>query len=365
MNEDEELDLFPLVPQEQELIVDGDPDPLSIVNMITSKGRDQKVIFVDAAILFVYFFVIIASAAVRHSSGFVSTAFVELLHSILLCVALFGDYYYTIGPDERHTYGYGRSIIICCFAISLIIILSAIFILQEALMKFMMSSKSVREVNKMKSVEEILPNGVGFLFYSVSAFLLRHQSSNPLSSKTPHLYAAFLVFMSGTLHSFAHFATGFVDFFNLPAEISYQASPLFHGLIALIIIDLSKNLFYHSFLVLMQSTPSPLLKVADKRIGETIIDKMIREASHMEGVLECKSAHFWSINFNDFVGTLHIRAKSDADEQHIISQIHSKFDPIIRHFTAQVEKDHWEHLGTLSNSKTDDEYSGLTEPSLV
>ena len=71
---------------------------------------------------------------------------------------------------------------------------------------------------------------------------------------------------------------------------------------------------------------------------------MIREVSHFEGVLECKSPHFWGLTFVDFVGSLHIRAKNDANEQQIIAQAHAKFDPIISNFTAQVEKDHWDRI---------------------
>jgi Co/Zn/Cd efflux system component len=150
------------------------------------------------------------------------------------------------------------------------------------------------------------------------------------------------------MHSLAHFAAGIVPFLSLPKEVTGQAAPLFHGLVALFIIDRAKILLWPSFLVLMQATPEELLEVLDPRSGETVIDRMIREASHFEGVLECKSAHFWGLTFTDYVGSLHIRAKNDANEQHIIAQAHAKFDPVLVNFTAQVEKDHWDRLGNLT-----------------
>ena len=156
MDEDEDLDLFPLVPQEQEIILDGNPDGLSIIAIITSKGKEQKLIFADLMILFLYFIVIMLYAIVTHSQSCISTAFVQLLHSILLGITLFSDYYSTIGPDEKHTYGYARSVIICCFTVSFIIILLAFSLLQEAIKKFMLTSKS--ETKEYKSIDQIIPN---------------------------------------------------------------------------------------------------------------------------------------------------------------------------------------------------------------
>jgi hypothetical protein len=64
--------------------------------------------------------------------------------------------------------------------------------------------------------------------------------------------------------------------------------------------------------------------------------------------LDCKSAHFGGLTFTDYVGCLHIRAKNDANEQHIIAQAHAKFDRVLVNFTAQVEKDDWDRFGNLA-----------------
>jgi Co/Zn/Cd efflux system component len=349
MTEDEELDFTPLTLQDEsgQQIA---PTWRSILNKVSSKGRDQRVILVVSLFLSFFFLILLIHAVFSKSTVFVAVAFIQLLHSVLLVITLVTDYYAVLGPDARRTYGYARSMIVCSFAVSLTVILFAFSLLLEAITKFLGDTTDPSSV-EMPTLSSIVPHLLALIIYSTSGFLVRHHAANPTQSRVPHLHSAFLVFASGAMHSLAHFAAGLVPFLKLPSEVSGQAGPLFHGLVALFIIDRAKVLIGPSFLVLMQATPEKLLEVIDSRMGETVIDRMIREASHFEGVLECKSAHFWGLTFTDYVGSVHIRAKNDANEQHIIGQAHAKFDPIVTHFTAQVEKDHWDRLGaTLDQS---------------
>jgi cation diffusion facilitator family transporter len=351
MAADEELDLSPLVLQEEPR-ADDTRDWRIIANAISTKGREQQVILFISVLLSVFFFVLLLHALTTKSTGFIPVAFIQLMHAILLFVVLVMDYYSTLGPDDRHTYGYARSTIICSFAVSLAIILYAFSLLLEALKKFL--GDSMDYPSDPPSLLTVIPHILGLVIYACAALLLRSHASNPTQSRFPHLHAAFLVFASGAMHSLAHLAASLVPFLVLPEEVTKQAPPLFHGLVALFIIERAKLLLWPSFLVLMQATPEKLLEVIDPRSGETVLDRMIREASHFEGVLECKSGHFWSLTFTEFIGSLHIRAKNDANEQHIIMQAHSKFDPVVSNFTAQVEKDHWDRLGRSSSGALDE-----------
>jgi len=339
---DEQLDVAPLDQQEE---VDVRTHDLRVIMAL--KGRDQRVIFLVTLFLSVFFLVLLVHAIIARSTSLVPIAFIQLMHAGLLFVTLVADYFSGLGPDERHTYGYGRSTIVCCFAVSLSIILFALSLLLEALKRFL--SEAAAPASEIPSLTGIFPHVLPLLVYCASVFLLRGHARHPTQSRTPHLHAAFLVLASGAMHSLAHFATGLVPFLLLPDDVTVQAAPLFHGLVALFIIDRAWLLIGPAFLVLMQATPARLLDVIDKRLGETVIARMIREASHFEGVLECKSPHFWGLTFTDYVGSLHVRAKNDANEQHIIAQVHAKFDPIVGHFTVQVEKDHWDRVSSSAS----------------
>ena len=341
----------PSLQQEQQNLVlqEADPKPRqktdvrTVFNIISSRGPEQKSIFIVSILLFVYFVVLLLQSIFTKSTAFVPIAFIQLIHFALYSVILLTDYYTTLSADECHTYGYARSMIVCSFAVSLTIILFACSLLLEALKDFLSSSAPDASLTVAHpTFSAIGPHFLAFLIYSVSAFFLKHYHGNPSQSKTPHFHAAFLIALSGAMHSVAHFAASLLPFPSIPAAVSDQAVPLFHGLVALFIIDKAKTLLIPSFLVLMQATPEKLLEVTDPTVGETYIDRMVREVSHFEGVLECKAPHFWGLTFTDYVGSLHIRAKNDANEQHIIAQAHAKFDPVVTHFTAQVEKDHWD-----------------------
>ena len=348
---DEELDISPLVLQEEQEISNQKKGLRHVIRVISVKGNDQKIMFLNSLFFCIFFIALLFHAIFTKTTVFVPIAFIQLMHSVLLFVTLITDYFSSFGPDEQHTYGYSRTMIVCTFAVSLTIILFAFSLLLEALKSFL--SSKTQTMTEEPSLSHAGPHFIALLVYSLSCFLFRRYSSNPTQSKVPHLHAAFLVFVSGAMHSLAHLAACFVPFLSLPSEVTEQAAPLFHGLVALFVIDRARLLITPAFLVLMQATPEKLLEVIDTRIGETVIDRMIREASHFEGVLECKSAHFWGLTFTDYVGSLHIRAKNDANEQHIIAQAHAKFDPVVIHFTAQVEKDHWDRLGSSDNLKED------------
>lgn len=314
-----------------------------IINTVSSRGPEQRTIFISSILLFVFFAVLIIQSIIKKSTAFVPIAFIELMHFALFSIILATDYYTTLSADEYHTYGYARTMIVCCFAVSLMIILFSCSLLLEALKDFLSSSAPDAALTvEHPSFTATGPHALALIIYLVIIFLLREYSSKPNQSKTPHFHAAFLVAVSGAAHSVSHLVASILPFPSIPETICEQAVPLFHGLVALFIIDQAKKILLPSFLVLMQATPEKLLEITDHSIGETYVDRMVRDVSRVEGVLECKAPHFWGLTFTEYVGSLHIRARNDANEQHIIAKAHEKFDPVVAHFTAQVEKDHWD-----------------------
>jgi len=85
--------------------------------------------------------------------------------------------------------------------------------------------------------------------------------------------------------------------------------------------------------VLLQSTPFSI----DGRLKRSI-----SEASAVDGVLVCKDsdARFWTLSPNEYVGSLHIRVKADADEQAVLAKVHNIFSGWITNLTIQIEKEH-------------------------
>ena len=308
-----------------------------VINFISSRGKDQRSIFISALLLIVYFLILIFHGLFSKTPFYIPVAFIQLMHSLLLFLCLVADYFSNFGPDETHTYGCVRSSIICSFGISLTIILFACSLLLESFKRFLVVSYQ-SEVG-IPSLSAAIPHLVALIIYGFGGFLLRHFSNQISQSSSPQLNSGFLIMFSGFMHSLAHFAVGFLPYLMLSDDIIEQAQPLFHGLVSLFIINRAKEIIVPSFFILMQATPDKLLEIFDNRSNETFLDHIIQEISLIDGIKEIKKMHFWSLTFTELVGSLHVTAKNDVNEQLITNQVHSQFDPIIGNFTVQVEKD--------------------------
>lgn len=84
--------------------------------------------------------------------------------------------------------------------------------------------------------------------------------------------------------------------------------------------------------ILLQTTPEHILP---------LVDKSLREASTLDGVLELKNEHFWSIAFGVFAGSLHVRVRRDANEQDVLAQVTTRLSSQLHDLTIQVVKDDW------------------------
>lgn len=89
--------------------------------------------------------------------------------------------------------------------------------------------------------------------------------------------------------------------------------------------------------ILLQTTPSHLL---------TQLDKSLREASTLDGVLEFRDEHFWTLSFGVLVGSLHVRIRRDADEQLVLAHVWNKLAGLVQHLTVHIFKDDWVRRST-------------------
>ena len=84
--------------------------------------------------------------------------------------------------------------------------------------------------------------------------------------------------------------------------------------------------------ILLQTTPTHMT---------SHLDKCLREASTMDGVLEFRNEHFWSLGYNNIVGSLHVRIRRDANEQVVLSHLTNRLSNLLSDLTIQVFKDEW------------------------
>eukprot|EP00462_Mataza_sp_D1_P015690 CAMPEP_0175165852 /NCGR_PEP_ID=MMETSP0087-20121206/27342_1 /TAXON_ID=136419 /ORGANISM="Unknown Unknown, Strain D1" /LENGTH=261 /DNA_ID=CAMNT_0016455327 /DNA_START=302 /DNA_END=1087 /DNA_ORIENTATION=- len=82
-----------------------------------------------------------------------------------------------------------------------------------------------------------------------------------------------------------------------------------------------------------------LLQAAPDNI-QPALDRCVREVTYFDGVLECSRTHFWQHVPGYVVGSLHVRVRTDAEEQVVLTFIRETLSPYVQDLTVQVEKDH-------------------------
>ena len=112
--------------------------------------------------------------------------------------------------------------------------------------------------------------------------------------------------------------------------------------------DFADTIFGFMLSILMIVTVYPLASFTGKILLQTTpvhmishLDKCLREASTMDGVLEFRNEHFWALGYNNIVGTIHVRVRRDANEQVVLSHLTNRLSNLVSDLTIQVFKDEW------------------------
>ncbi|XP_069811003.1 zinc transporter 6 isoform X1 [Dendropsophus ebraccatus] len=84
--------------------------------------------------------------------------------------------------------------------------------------------------------------------------------------------------------------------------------------------------------VLLQTTPPHV-------IGQ--LDKLLREVSTLDGVLEVRNEHFWTLGFGTMAGSVHVRIRRDANEQLVLAHVTNRLNTLVSSLTVQIFKDDW------------------------
>ncbi|XP_024940326.1 uncharacterized protein LOC107267310 isoform X2 [Cephus cinctus] len=89
-----------------------------------------------------------------------------------------------------------------------------------------------------------------------------------------------------------------------------------------------------SMLPLAFYTASVILQKLPYHMSEQL-DKCLREALNVDGVLEFRNERFWTKSFGKLAGTLQVRIRSDADENHVLENVVGRLSKIVSTLTVQ------------------------------
>jgi len=136
----------------------------------------------------------------------------------------------------------------------------------------------------------------------------------------------------------------------------HGADPAIAMLISFITIATLLPMTIYTSKVLLQTTPSHLL---------SSLDKCLREASTLDGVLEFRNEHFWTLTWGVLAGSLDVRVRRDANEQTVLAEVTHRLSQHVAILNVQVCKEETTPLFTqpsLPQTRPQRPYPVLTKP---
>ncbi|XP_041645408.1 zinc transporter 6 [Cheilinus undulatus] len=261
-------------------------------------------------------------------------------------------------PSQVYSFGFERFEVLAVFASTVLVQLGALFILKESVERFM-------EQPEVHTGRLLVGTFVALFFNLLTLLSVRNKpfayvseaaSSSWLQEHVadlsrslcgiipglssvllPRMNPFVLINMAGALSLCITYMLIEINNYNAVDTASAVA-------IALMTFGTMYPMSVYSGKVLLQTTPSHI-------IGQ--LDKLLREVSTLEGVLEVRNEHFWTVGFGSLAGSAHVRIRRDANEQLVLAHVTNRLLPLVSTLTVQIFKDDWTRpilTGALSSS---------------
>ncbi|XP_077469671.1 zinc transporter 6 [Stigmatopora argus] len=249
-------------------------------------------------------------------------------------------------PSQVYSFGFDRLEVLAVFASTVLVQLGALFILKESVERFVEQP----EVHTGR----LLVGTMVALFFNLltllsvrnkpfacvsqaasSSWLQEHVAdlSRSLCGAIPGLSSVLLPRMNPfVLINLAGALCLCVTYLLIEINVYNGADTASAVAIALMTFGTMYPMSVYSGKVLLQTTPSHV-------IGQ--LDKLLREVSTLDGVLEVRNEHFWTLGFGSLAGSAHVRIRRDANEQLVLAHVTNRLLPLVSTLSVQIFKDDW------------------------
>ncbi|XP_057198843.1 zinc transporter 6 [Triplophysa rosa] len=249
-------------------------------------------------------------------------------------------------PSQVYTFGFERFEVLAVFASTVLVQLGALFILKESVERFveqpevhtgrLLVGTFVALFFNLLTLLSVKNKPFVFVSEAASTSWLQEHVAD-LSRSVCGLIPALSSFLLPRMNPFVLInlaGAGALGITYMLIEINnYNAMDTATAIaIALMTFGTMYPMSVYSGKVLLQTTPSHV-------IGQ--LDKLLREVSTLDGVLEVRNEHFWTIGFGSLAGSVHVRIRRDADEQMVLAHVTNRLNAQVSVLTVQIFKDDW------------------------
>ncbi|KAG9260092.1 zinc transporter 6 [Astyanax mexicanus] len=249
-------------------------------------------------------------------------------------------------PSQAFSFGFERFEVLAVFASTVLIQLGALFILKESVERFMEQPEVHTGRLLVGTFVALFFNLLTLLSVKNKPFVYVSEAASTswlqehvadLSRSLCGIIPALSSFLLPRMNPFVlinlagAFALGIT--YMLIEINNYNAVDTASAVaIALMTFGTMYPMSVYSGKVLLQTTPSHV-------IGQ--LDKLLREVSTLDGVLEVRNEHFWTIGFGSLAGSVHVRIRRDANEQMVLAHVTNRLHTLVSTLTVQIFKDDW------------------------
>ncbi|CAD5120565.1 DgyrCDS9131 [Dimorphilus gyrociliatus] len=318
---------------------------LSELSTVTTNNKVKRVLFMG---VFITFSIILLLVWCNSTNSIALTAYTYLglfdLFSLATCVITIWSEKQQ--PNSTYTFGYDRFEVLAVFATTLLAQLGALFIVKESVERLILQpdvhtgrllvATILAFVVHMATTYCV--NNPAFnhvVSASSSSWLQEHTAdfSHSICKIAPGLSKLLLPRINPfSLIAFAG-ASAIIGVYFIVDSYNYTRSDTWAALwIALMTVGTMFPMTMYTGTILLQTTPGHVL-------GQ--IDKCLREASTLDGVLEFQHEHCWSVGFKGMAGSMHVRVRRDADEQLVLAHVVNRLSDLVPNLTVQIFKDDW------------------------
>ncbi|XP_044169985.1 zinc transporter 6-like isoform X2 [Acropora millepora] len=241
-------------------------------------------------------------------------------------------------PSTTFSFGYERFEVLAVFSSTVLVMFGGLFIVKESTERLLMPSEVI--------TDNLLPAAAVGLFLHL---LVTYGVSNKPFSLVSQTASS--NWLQDAVNDFGHSICGFAPF--LSQALVQKLNPISLVGIAgagLVLITDAMITYNNSYVAdslcaivaafMMWATMLPL---------SVCSGQILLQASTLDGVLEFRNEHFWTISFGRLAGSLHVRVRRDASEQMVLAHVTNKLSNHVTHLTVQVFKDDW--IRSSSGSK--------------
>uniref|UniRef100_A0A673W563 Solute carrier family 30 member 6 n=1 Tax=Salmo trutta TaxID=8032 RepID=A0A673W563_SALTR len=262
-----------------------------------------------------------------------------LAHSLITC--LLSSWVAMKKPSQLFSFGFERLEVLAVFSSTVLVQLGALFILKERWVEQGMEGRLLvgTFVALFFNLLTLLSvKNKPFVYVSEAAstsWLQEHVAdlSRSLCGIIPGLSSVLLPRMNPFVLINVAGALSLCITYMLIEINNYNAVDTVSAVtIGLMIFGTMYPMSVYSGKVLLQTTPSHV-------IGQ--LDKLLREVSTLDGVLEVRNEHFWTVGFGSLAGSVHVRIRRDANEQMVLAHVTNRLFPLVSTLTVQIFKDDW------------------------